>query len=135
MGVKISIDKHVSELEDILEMSPHYLSRVQFDSKISPDITQHLKVRNHFNYFYNVIFSKFWTLNLNFLFQINRSGDFMNLKRITIMLSRHRYRFIIWRTISFIFLLKKPIWSFWFIKQALSPQVALPIFRIHFGVL
>ena len=59
MGVKISIDKHVSELEDILEMSPHYLSRVQFDSKISPDITQHLKVRNHFNYFYNVIFSKF----------------------------------------------------------------------------
>lgn len=45
MGVKISIDKHVSELEDILEMSPHYLSRVQFDSKISPDITQHLKVR------------------------------------------------------------------------------------------
>ena len=44
MGVKISIDKHVSELEDILEMSPHYLSRVQFDSKISPDITQHLKV-------------------------------------------------------------------------------------------
>lgn len=59
MGVKISIDKHVSELEDILEMSPHYLSRVQFDSKISPDITQHLKVRNHFNYFYNFIFSKF----------------------------------------------------------------------------
>ena len=44
MGVKISIDKHVSELDDILEMSPHYLSRVQFDSKISPDITQHLKV-------------------------------------------------------------------------------------------
>lgn len=44
MGVKISIDKHVSELDDILEMSPHYLSRVNFDSKISPDITQHLKI-------------------------------------------------------------------------------------------
>ncbi len=59
MGVKISIDKHVSELEDILEMSPHYLSRVQFDSKISPDITQHLKVRNHSNYLFNFIFSNF----------------------------------------------------------------------------
>jgi len=44
MGVKISIDKHVSELDDILEMSPHYLSKVQFESKISPDIKQHLKV-------------------------------------------------------------------------------------------
>ena len=46
MGVKISIDKHVSELDDILEMSPHYLSRVQFESKIEPEITQHLKVSN-----------------------------------------------------------------------------------------
>jgi hypothetical protein len=44
MGVKISIDKHVSELDDILEMSPHYLSRVQFESKIGPEITQHMKV-------------------------------------------------------------------------------------------
>jgi hypothetical protein len=39
MGVKISIDKHQSELNDILEMSPHYLSRVSFESKISPEIT------------------------------------------------------------------------------------------------
>lgn len=46
MGVKISIDKHVSELDDILEMSPHYLSRVQFESKIGPEITQHMKVRH-----------------------------------------------------------------------------------------
>jgi len=45
MGVKISIDKHVSELDDILEMSPTYLSRVQFESKVGPDVTQHLKVR------------------------------------------------------------------------------------------
>lgn len=44
MGVKISIDKHVSELDDILEMKPNYLSKVQFESKINPDITQHLKV-------------------------------------------------------------------------------------------
>lgn len=46
MGVKISIDKHVSELDDILEMSPTYLSRVQFESKVGPEVTQHLKVRN-----------------------------------------------------------------------------------------
>ena len=39
MGIKISIDKHVSNLDDILEMSPHYLSKVYFDSKISPEIT------------------------------------------------------------------------------------------------
>jgi hypothetical protein len=44
MGVKISIDKHVSELDDILEMSPTYLSRVQFESKVGPDVTQHLKI-------------------------------------------------------------------------------------------
>ena len=56
MGVKISIDKHVSELDDILEMSPQYLSRVQFDSKIGPDITQHLKVSSN-----NLIqFSQIW---------------------------------------------------------------------------
>ena len=52
MGVKISIDKHVSELDDILEMSPHYLSRVQFESKIGPDITQHLKVCTKFYFRY-----------------------------------------------------------------------------------
>ena len=51
MGVKISIDKHVSELDDILEMSPHYLSRVQFESKIGPDITQHLKVSTLYRFF------------------------------------------------------------------------------------
>lgn len=48
MGVKLSIDKHVSDLEDILEMSPHYLSRVQFESKIQADISQHLKVSPSF---------------------------------------------------------------------------------------
>jgi hypothetical protein len=44
MGVKLSIDKHTSELDDILEMNPNYLSKVQFESKISPSITQHLKI-------------------------------------------------------------------------------------------
>jgi len=45
MGTSISIDKHVSSLEDILEMSPNYFDKVKFESKISPDITQHLKVK------------------------------------------------------------------------------------------
>lgn len=44
MGVKLSIDKHVSELDDILDMSPHYLNKVQFESKINPAISQHMKV-------------------------------------------------------------------------------------------
>ena len=44
MGTKISIDKHVSNLDDILEMSPSYFEKIKFESKISPDITQHLKV-------------------------------------------------------------------------------------------
>jgi len=45
MGTSISIDKHVSSLDDILEMSPSYFDKIKFESKISPDITQHLKVR------------------------------------------------------------------------------------------
>ena len=44
MGTSISIDKHVSSLDDILEMSPSYFDKIKFESKISPDITQHLKV-------------------------------------------------------------------------------------------
>ena len=45
MGTKISIDKHVSSLDDILEMSPSYFEKIKFESKISPNITQHLKVK------------------------------------------------------------------------------------------
>lgn len=45
MGTKISIDKHVSQLDDILEMQPAYFNKIKFESKISPDITQHLKVK------------------------------------------------------------------------------------------
>lgn len=44
MGTKISIDKHVSTLEDVLEMAPSYFEKIKFESKISPNITQHLKV-------------------------------------------------------------------------------------------
>ena len=45
MGTSISIDKHVSSLDDILEMPPAYFDKIKFESKISSDITQHLKVR------------------------------------------------------------------------------------------
>jgi hypothetical protein len=44
MGKNLSIDKHVSSLEELLEMSASYFNKVKFESKISPSITQHLKV-------------------------------------------------------------------------------------------
>ncbi len=44
MGTSISIDKHVSSLDDILEMPASYFEKIKFESKISSDITQHLKV-------------------------------------------------------------------------------------------
>lgn len=44
MGTSISIDKHVSSLDDILDMPASYFEKIKFESKISPDITQHLKV-------------------------------------------------------------------------------------------
>jgi len=44
MGSNLSIDKHVSSLDELLEMSASYFHKVKFESKISPDITQHLKV-------------------------------------------------------------------------------------------
>ena len=50
MGAKTSIDKHNSMLEDVLEMSPAYFDKIRFESKISPDITQHLKVAHFVNY-------------------------------------------------------------------------------------
>jgi hypothetical protein len=39
MGTKISIDKHVSSLDDILDMPPAYFEKIKFESKISPTIT------------------------------------------------------------------------------------------------
>ena len=44
MGTRLSIDKHVSSLDELLDMSPQYFNRVKFESKISPIITQHMKV-------------------------------------------------------------------------------------------
>jgi hypothetical protein len=56
MGTKISIDKHVSNLDDILDMPPTYFDKIKFESKISPSITQHLKVRNIFLFSLNEIY-------------------------------------------------------------------------------
>jgi hypothetical protein len=42
--LKLSIDKYVSELDDLLDLSPIYLNRVPFESRISQDITSHLKI-------------------------------------------------------------------------------------------
>lgn len=44
MGLRMSIDKHVSSLDELLDMSAQYFNKVKFESKISPDISQHLKV-------------------------------------------------------------------------------------------
>ena len=44
MGQRLSIDKHVSNLHELLDRSPHYFERIRFESKISPDIKQHIKV-------------------------------------------------------------------------------------------
>lgn len=44
MGHNLSIDKHTSELDDLLDTPPKIFKKVKFDNKVSPDITQHLKV-------------------------------------------------------------------------------------------
>ncbi|CAD8182181.1 unnamed protein product [Paramecium pentaurelia] len=44
MGTKLSIDKHVSNLEDILELNIKLIEKVKFDNNISNSITQHLKI-------------------------------------------------------------------------------------------
>ena len=44
MGIRLSIDKHVSNLSELLEMSAQYFQKVRFTSKISEEIKQHLKV-------------------------------------------------------------------------------------------
>ena len=44
MGSTISIDKHVSNLDELLEMQPGYFANLQFENKIPEGITQHLKV-------------------------------------------------------------------------------------------
>ena len=39
MGSKLSIDKHVSNLEDILELNTKLLEKIKFDSNIPESIT------------------------------------------------------------------------------------------------
>ena len=41
----MSFDKHVSSLDELLNMSAPYFSKVKFESRIDPQIEQHLKVR------------------------------------------------------------------------------------------
>lgn len=44
MGSRISVDKHTSRLEDILDLNPKLLEKVKFESNIPDCITQHIKV-------------------------------------------------------------------------------------------
>lgn len=44
MGIRVSFDKHVSSLDELLDLSPNYFSRVRFESRIDTRISQHLKV-------------------------------------------------------------------------------------------
>lgn len=80
MGTSLSIDKHVSSLDDILEMPPSYFDKIKFESKISPDITQHLKV-----------ISSLYISHLILIIQLNRYGDSLrtneNLKMSRVILS------------------------------------------------
>lgn len=48
----MSFDKHVSSLDELLDMSAPYFSKVKFESRINPKIEQHLKVisLNHNTY-------------------------------------------------------------------------------------
>ena len=44
MGLRMSIDKHVSSLDELLDMSAVYFNKIKFEAKVSPEIAQHLKV-------------------------------------------------------------------------------------------
>jgi hypothetical protein len=44
MGSKISIDKYVSNLEDILEIAQKNLHKLNFESQIPESVVQHIKV-------------------------------------------------------------------------------------------
>jgi hypothetical protein len=45
MGLRMSIDKHVSSLDELLDMNAAYFKKIKFESKVNPEISQHLKVR------------------------------------------------------------------------------------------
>jgi hypothetical protein len=44
MGTRISIDKSVTRLEEILDFNPKNLEKIKFENQIPDSITQHLKV-------------------------------------------------------------------------------------------
>ena len=44
MGSRISVDKHVSCLEDVLDINPKILEKVKFENNVPDCITQHIKV-------------------------------------------------------------------------------------------
>lgn len=47
MGTKLSIDKIVSELEDILAIDPTFFRRIRFLNRNPSGIAHHLKVRTN----------------------------------------------------------------------------------------
>ena len=67
MGSKISIDKHTSNIEDILEMNDVYFNKIKFENKIPDSITQHIKVL-----IYQISW-QFYFFNHNFLFHFSQS--------------------------------------------------------------
>lgn len=44
MGSNLGVDKHVSNLEDILSMSPAHISKIKIESETPDSIVQHIKV-------------------------------------------------------------------------------------------
>mgnify|MGYP000853950117 FL=1 len=44
MGGFLTIDKHVSNLEDLLELNPRVLSQTKFESHLPVEVTHHIKV-------------------------------------------------------------------------------------------
>ena len=47
MGNRVSIDKHLSSVDDILDIKQSYFKKkIRFDSKIPDNITHHIKVRS-----------------------------------------------------------------------------------------
>jgi len=45
MGTRMSFDKYVSSLDELLDMSASYFAKVRFESRVDPRILQHIKVR------------------------------------------------------------------------------------------
>lgn len=103
MGTSISIDKHVSSLEDILEMSPSYFDKIKFESKISPDITQHLKVNDLITKFMSYRYGSSWKIR-------------GNLK----MWRAPRFPWVTYRTVDSISRPKRLIYYYWYTRPKMK---------------